>query len=124
MKLKKNTTLERLRQAPVSPEGDTTGWHERHSQAMRMTREGHERALFRMLEGWLMYADAHRTAYAEGEGSVPGTMAIGQDSVLGDPWIEIGKSLLALLNGQIGRFDGGTLDGIIREALLGAGADL
>lgn len=46
---------------------------------------------------------------------------IGDDYVLGAAWEEIGTQILNLLNGDLGRLDGGTLDEVIHEALKLAG---
>ena len=46
---------------------------------------------------------------------------IGSDSVLGIAWALIGRHLLTLLCGDLGRLDGGTLDGIVRSAFRLAG---
>ena len=61
-----------------------------------------------LLSGWLRYADAHRGAYESG---------IGADYVLGPAWAQIGAGLRALLNGELGRLDGGTLDGLLCSTL-------
>ena len=76
---------------------------------------GLERAYVLMLRGWLEYADAHRLTMGS---------KIGDDHVLGDEWFKIGEALRGLLNGDLGRLDGGTLDTIIADNLNEQGFDL
>lgn len=64
--------------------------------------------IVRMVEGWARYADSHRERFES---------SIGEDYVLGPEWESIGKSLLALLNGEIQPLDGGLTDGVIRDIL-------
>lgn len=40
---------------------------------------------------------------------------LGEDTVLGPAWLQIAKGYLALLNGETGRLDCGTLDGELRD---------
>ena len=68
--------------------------------------------LISMLDGWLAYADHHHRQYES---------SIGEDYVLGPEWAAIGRALLGLLNGVIGRLDCGTLDGLIRGVLAAEG---
>ena len=87
------------------------GMHEdsmrRHITAVAWPSEK-EKPLLHMLEGWLEYADQYRNRYLSG---------IQSDYFIGPLWFDIGQALLGLLNGEIGRLDGGTLDGIIRDTL-------
>lgn len=66
-------------------------------------------AVAQMVGWWEDYAEAYRKRFET---------VIGTDYVLGDAWVEIGKGLLALLNGDLGKHDGGTLDGEIRGLFL------
>jgi hypothetical protein len=96
------------------PEYETVpGYWQRHEAAILghgTSREApHERAVMLMLRGWLAYADAHRVQFESG---------IGEDYVLGPEWERIGAGLLDLLNGPCGRLDCGTVDGLIRDALM------
>jgi hypothetical protein len=52
-----------------------------------------------------IYACAYRAAYGA---------PIGEDGYIGDAWRDILKGLVALLNGELGQHDGGTLDRRIR----------
>ena len=88
--------------------GDNTGnWQQRHRSAIL---GNHPVAV--MLRAWLDYADRYTARYDSG---------IGEDTVLGDEWAAIGRGLLGLLNGDCGQLDCGTVDGIIRAALIDDG---
>ena len=89
------------------PMPNTGGWQERHMSALRAPRDV-EAGIIGMLEAWARYADTHLARYATG---------IGNDSVLGDAWMEIGRGIRALLNGETGRLDCGPLDGFIYDTL-------
>jgi hypothetical protein len=58
------------------------------------------------------YARQHKAMY----GSV-----IGEDYVLGDYWRDSMRGLHGLLNGELGREDGGTLSGMICDAFVANG---
>ena len=103
------TYLDRLNFAADYP--DTTGWRTRHVSAIVAPVKA-ERPIVHMLKAWLEYADTHEAAYET---------RIGDDYVLGPQWAAIGGAMLALLNGDLGRLDGGTLDGIIRDTLSAEG---
>lgn len=90
-----------------------SGWVERHVAAI-YTPYGHEIPVISLLKGWLEYANTHRERYESG---------IGEDGFLGRHWEAIGFALLALLNGDCGRLDCGTLDGLIRSTLTAEGFD-
>ena len=85
-------------------------WGERHYKAFQTDRTG----IAGMIKAWAHYADAHRTRYEA---------SIGDDGFLGPEWAEIGKSLRALLNGDLGQMDGGTLDDMICDILSANGFD-
>ena len=85
-------------------------WGERHFQAFVADRTG----IAGMVHHWAQYADVHRSRYDS---------LIGDDGVLGPEWQAIGKALLALLNGELGGMDAGTLDGMIRDVLASNGFD-
>ena len=104
--------LARLYCLPKAAGFDRTGWSQRHIQAVTLPVDFFERAFVGMLGGWLLYADAHQKAYGS---------SIGDDGVLGREWAGIGAGLLGLLNGHLGRLDGGTLDNILRDALQANG---
>lgn len=92
-------------------------WAVRHGRALLDGPGGvypFESSLLGMLIGWQNYAEDHRREYSS---------RIGDDGVLGPCWEEIGKSLIGLLNGRLGRLDGGTVDGFIRDCLTENGFD-
>ena len=101
---------------------DKTGWKSRHLTAIAEPfgtlygpeKPTPERAIVLMLRGWLEYAEAHKSAFDSN---------IGDDSVLGDEWFKIGEALRGLLNGDLGRLDGGSLDTIIFDNLKEQGFD-
>lgn len=88
-------------------------WITRHAQAWDAPR-GMEVPIVGLIKSWLDYGQRHRAQYAA---------SIGDDYVLGPEWAQIGMALLTLLNGDLGRLDGGSLDGIIRDAMLAQGFD-
>ncbi len=87
------------------------GWQDRHLKALKGPIN-FETAIVAMLEGWARYADVHASRYES---------PIGDDGVLGAHWQEIGNSIRALLNGECGRLDCGTIDGFIVETLRSEG---
>ncbi|MBM3791777.1 MAG: hypothetical protein FJW35_15700 [Acidobacteria bacterium] len=92
----------------------TKEWEIRHAQAV--ANPGlREVGLVSLLEGWERYGEKHFVLH--------GSM-IGADCVLGPAWETIGESLLILLNGDLGRLDGGLLDSRIRQAAQRNGATL
>ena len=93
---------------PSATDAVFTGWKARHIQAMQNPRTLFEQAFTQMLAGWECYAQAHQTAYDS---------HILSDGVLGASWSVLGEGLLGLLNGELGRLDGGALDQTIRSQL-------
>lgn len=100
---------------------DRNGWKQRHDTAWKMQEPSlhlrmidtnapilHEQAMIAMLKGWQLYANSHAVRFGE---------PIGNDHFLGPQWLKIGKSLRALLNGETGRLDCGTVDGFILDTL-------
>jgi hypothetical protein len=67
-----------------------------------------------MFRGWYEYAQAHERRYES---------LIGDDGFLGPAWEEIGDSLRTLLNGELGRLDGGICDGFILNTMRDNGVD-
>lgn len=88
-------------------------WVKQHAGAWLSPR-GAEAPIVNLIKAWLNYADKHE----EDLGS-----SIGEDYYLGDRWADIGFALRDLLNGELGRLDGGTLDGLICGALDAEGWD-
>lgn len=89
-------------------------WAKAHLDAVSHPRPGFERTLITLLTGWLHYADVHQGQYASG---------IGSDGVLGESWAQLGAAMRGLLNGSLGRLDGGTLDGLLADTLREQGFD-
>jgi len=106
------THLGRLLAIPVY-RGDNTQWIGRHVAAVQDPRL-HERPIVSLIEAWLMYADSHQERFES---------TIGDDQFLGPEWAKIGASLRELLNGDLGRLDGGTLDGVLYDTLKAEGFD-
>ena len=86
-------------------------WEYKHLDAI-ISPKGAEAGITSMLYGWLYYADQHKARY-ESE--------IGDDNVLGPAWAGIGGNIRTLLNGETGRLDCGTLDGVVCGALTDQG---
>lgn len=85
----------------------SNGWGERHAAAL-VAPHGAEIGIAVGFKGWCAYADLHWKRYSS---------EIGEDSVLGPAWAQWGAALRTLLNGELGRLDAGTLDGIIANNL-------
>ena len=93
---------------------NTSGWKDRHLAAIRGAQNDHEIAIVRMLQGWLWYAEKHENRFGSG---------IGDDSALGPSWAAMGGAIRALLNGETGRIDCGTIDSIVADTLEAEGFD-
>jgi hypothetical protein len=83
-----------------------------HHAAMRLPRAGFEAAIVGMLNAWLEYEITQTTRYQS---------EIGADYVLGPAWEAMGHAIRGLLNGETGRLDCGTIDGIICNRLRAQG---
>lgn len=80
----------------------------------RACNVGHGKALAAMLTGWAFYAEEHEKRFGS---------KIGDDGFLGPVWERQGSSILDLLNGETGGFDGGSIDGNIRNFATFHGCD-
>jgi len=89
------------------------GWKRRHLSAV-MRPQGPERGIMDLFQGWLLYADYHKERFKGG---------IGEDYFLGPEWVKIGLAIRTLLNGELGRLNGGTLDAVILDTLSAEGFD-
>ena len=107
------TYLNRFQRPNFGTLPNTGDWQDRHLDALRSS-DGSEQGIYRLLHGWATYADRHRARFELG---------IGEDYVLGPPWAAIGAALRNLLNGDLGRLDGGTLDAFICNTLAAEGFD-
>lgn len=99
---------------PLHPSHGVQDWRQRHDGALQTPLMGIEEPLVDMLRGWHAYARAHIARYG---------VKLGDDYVLGPAWFQIGSAMLRMLNGELGRLDGGTLDKFIRQTLLDNGFD-
>ena len=93
--------------------GNMGDWKGRHLDAV-FHPSLVEHPLVQMIKGWTDYSEIHKVRFGS---------EIGEDCVLGDEWFAIGMAMLGLLNGDLGRLDGGTLDTIIRDNLTEQGFD-
>lgn len=93
---------------------NSSDWQTRHFGAINAPKSEFEKAFVEMLSGWLRYADSHAQQYES---------RIGEDGVLGMYWAQIGAGLRGLLNGELGRFDGGTLDSVLVGTLQEQNSD-
>lgn len=87
------------------------GWGRRHVSAWA-DPQGPELPIRLMFQALASYADTYATRYDS---------RIGDDGFLGPAWLDMLKSLRTLLNGELGRFDGGTLDGLAHAIADAAG---
>lgn len=106
----------RFEEAVRSDHDAPDSYGRRHNAAVRaatMNCAGNAEApLVNMLRGWYNYATAHEERFDS---------KIGTDYALGSAWFQIGSALLRMLDGGLGRLDGGTLDRFIRQTMLGNG---
>lgn len=94
-----------------APMPDTTGWQKRHRDAL-IAPQGFERPIVEAIKAWALYADAHATRYESG---------IGADYALGPAWRDMGRAIHALLDGETGRLDCGTLSAFVHNTLRAEG---
>ncbi len=88
-----------------------TGWQDRHVEALYAPK-GFEAPIVGMIAAWAQYADTHAARYESG---------IGADYVLGVAWHEMGVLIHDLLNGELGRLDGGTLSSFLHTTMRAEG---
>lgn len=89
---------------PTTPDGKENVAHHEHVNGARSYH--YRRAIRHLVTGWAEYAEAAKHDFDS---------TIGEDSFLGDAWKDIGEALLTLLNGEIGGYDGGSLNANIRN---------
>lgn len=110
--------VSRLATYPKKAEHRVSDWGFRHLGAIERSiggivrSEKQEGAIVNALWAWLTYADAHAKMF---------DAKIGDDYVLGVAWIAWGKAIRALLNGETGGLDCGTLDAILVDTLKDTG---
>lgn len=86
-----------------------------HANALLTPREGFERALSDMLNGWMRYADAWNRRF--------GAPIADQPAFASDIWMDIGQSIRDLLQIETGRFSAGGLDNLIVDTMRNHGGD-
>lgn len=107
-----------LRVTKKYPNGN--GWEERHNEAVLRAFQPYpwtdtqENAVVMLMHAWANYANAHKERFES---------VIGDDGFLGPLWEDMGKSLRGMLNGELGRLDGGTCDAFILDTLSENGVD-
>jgi hypothetical protein len=104
----RNPVLEQRKRIP----DDTTGYINRHDKAWHSPSEGFESALVMGIRSLAAYAAAHEARYDS---------KLADDGVLGASWEEALRGFRGLLNGELGRLDGGFLDGAICNLYREAG---
>lgn len=97
----------------TTPDGKESAAHYEHIRGARSLF--YRGAVRKLVLGWAEYADACRGEFDS---------TIGEDGFLGEAWKDIGEALLTLLNGELGGFDGGSLDANIRNFAKEQGVDL
>lgn len=100
--------------SPSTKGADTTGWKARHKSAL-IFPNATERPIVHLLQAWESYAIEYKRHYEDA--------LLGSDYVLGAAWKDIGASLRTMLNGELGRLDGGTLDSFILSTMTEHGID-
>jgi hypothetical protein len=109
-----NTALRRpvIDQLKRTPD-DPTGYIARHNKAWSLlTCQGFEGALVFGIRSLAAYAAAHEVRYSS---------KLADDGVLGPAWADALRGFRALLNGELGRLDGGFLDGALCNLYREAG---
>lgn len=99
----------------IEPRFAREAWGRRHIDALYVPQgapNSSEQAIVEGLRAWINYAHNHQARFEQG---------IGTDGVLGPAWAQWGAALRTLLNGDLGRLDGGTLDHIIAYNLTEQG---
>lgn len=105
MKTFYDESLRLLKEIPAN-NPSLRSWAIDHLVAIERPRAGISSAIGQLISGLIAYAEEHQAAYDS---------PISDDYVLGPAHEQIAQGIQALLCGEIGRFDGGTLDGIVRQ---------
>jgi hypothetical protein len=87
-------------------------WARKHISTWRTAQNDEAAAIRDMIVAWGKYASAFTKRYPPEPGDEQ-AVRVGDDGFLGDQMVEIGRGIRQLLNGEIGGFDGGTLDRLI-----------
>ena len=107
--------MKQITYMPNTP--DNNGWKARHKAVIQKMSDDavydqQPELIARAIDAWCLYASAHELRYES---------PIGEDYVLGPAWADWGRSLRALLNGETGDLDCGTLDTILVDNLIEQG---
>lgn len=94
--------------------GSPAQWAERHLEAWR-NPQGFELPIWHLIRGLAQYGARTREEYGS---------KVGNDGFLGPAWKDIADSIRTLLNGNLGRFDGGTLDALLHAICAENGVEL
>lgn len=86
-----------------------------HNRAFQDPLPGFEDALAHLVKGLIAYKRAYLARYQ---------VEVSADPVLGDDWLSIARGICNLLEGDSGRFDCPTLDGLVRSTADSAGFTL
>lgn len=89
-------------------------WGARHAAAFSLPR-GPEIGVVGLVHALAAYADNHFRTYDS---------TIGEDGFLGPRWADMIRNARALLNGDCGRLDCGTLDGLLCDMLVKEGFEV
>lgn len=88
-------------------------WGARHCAAWREPQPV-EAGIVGLIQAAAVYADSHKSRFGS---------KVGDDGVLGDHWADILRNVRGLLNGECGRLDCGSVDGLILSMLEAEGFD-
>lgn len=83
-----------------------------HNRAFAHPEPGFEDALAHLVRGLIAYRAAYVERYQ---------VEISADPALAESWAETARGILGLLDGDTGRFDCATIDGMIRSTAANAG---
>lgn len=103
--------IQRMLDTTVRKTFHENAWGARHCAAW-LEPQPVEEPIVRMIEAAALYADRHQARFES---------KVGEDGVLGPSWAEIVNSIRNLLNGECGRLDCGTLDGLLLDMLHSEG---
>jgi hypothetical protein len=92
---------------------DPHDWRARHRAAEQRPTQG-EKAILQLIDALNYYQETHRDIHGS---------QLAEDGVLGERWIKMVRGAIGLLNGDLGRLDGGTLDAHLRSIAIDAGFD-
>lgn len=86
-------------------------WQQRHVSALKSPK-GFEAPILSLIEGLQDYRVEHEARYGS---------KIGEDHFMGKLYLDLARTIIKLLNGEIGRLDGGSVEQLVRRQLGAAG---